>query len=214
MLLHEVNHRVKNNLQLINAIIRLELGERPSADLAKFVVDTTARISSISTIHEMLYATDDMLEIPVGDYLRKIANNLVETYSAPQRAIEISVEAADLRLDLNRMVSFGLIANEMITNSLKYAFSGRPSGKIRISMARDGETGDLLFEYKDDGVGLPRDFDVAKVRSLGMVFIRSLVDQLEGEVTMRSKGGLAYGLRFGPAGSRRRCLTERTGAKA
>jgi PAS domain S-box-containing protein len=214
MLLHEVNHRVKNNLQLINAIIRLELGQRSSPELVKFVVDTTSRISSISTIHEMLYASDDMTEIPVGDYLRKIAFNLIETYSPPQRSIEMSVDAGDLRLDLNRMVSFGLISNEMITNSLKYAFEGRPKGRIAISMARDEETGELLFDYADDGVGLPLDFDMGNVHSLGMVFIRSLVDQLDGEVTIRSEGGLEYGLRFGVDGSRRRCLTERTGAKA
>jgi len=195
VLLHEINHRVKNNLQLINAIIRLELDEAPSPEVEKFVMDTTARISAIAAVHEMLYASDDLAQIRVDDYLHHIVRGLLDTYSRPDRKVEISVDAEDIRLDLSRMVSLGLIANEMITNSLKYAFEGRDSGRIEIRMAREG--GWFIFRYEDDGVGLPVDFDERGRKSLGMVFIDSLAKQLDGKVAMRSEGGLEYELRFG-----------------
>jgi PAS domain S-box-containing protein len=194
VLLHEVNHRVKNNLQLINAIIRLELDESPGPEIERFVRDTTARISSIATVHEMFYASEDLTDIQVGDYLRHIVSGLLDTYSRPDRKVEISVDAEGMRLDLSRMVSLGLMANEMITNSLKYAFEGKDSGRIAIRMARDD--GAFLFRYEDDGVGLPADFDEHGRKSLGMVFIESLAKQLDGEVAMRSEGGLEYELRF------------------
>jgi two-component sensor histidine kinase len=136
VLLREVNHRVKNNLQLINAIIRLELGEKTSAELERFVKDTAARISSIAAVHELLYATEDLAEIRVDDYLGYISRGLLDTYSRPDRKIDIAVDAEGLSLDLSRMVSLGLMVNEMITNSLKYAFEGKGSGRISIRMSR------------------------------------------------------------------------------
>jgi PAS domain S-box-containing protein len=200
-LLREVNHRVKNNLQLINAIIRLELSEKPSPEVERFVTDTAARISSIAAVHELLYASDDLSEIKVDGYLRHISRGLLDTYSRPDRGIDISVDAGDTSLDLSRMVSLGLIVNEMITNSLKYAFDGRPAGRISIRMVREGV--DYLFNYEDDGCGLAADFDDSGRKSLGMVFIESQAKQLEGQVSMRSAGGLSYELRFGGDGASR-----------
>jgi PAS domain S-box-containing protein len=197
VLLHEINHRVKNNLQLINAIIRLELDETPGPELERFVRDTSARITSISTVHEMLFASDDLAEIRVDDYLRYLARGLLDTYSRPDRNVSIAVDAEGVCLDLSRMVSLGLMANEMITNSLKYAFEGRDSGRIDIRMARVGAPKEFLFSYGDDGIGLPGDFERLDRRSLGMTFIDSLANQLDGEISMRSEGGLAYELRFG-----------------
>jgi two-component sensor histidine kinase len=196
ILLHEVNHRVKNNLQLISAMLRLESDGTQNAEIAAFVKDTVARISSISTIHEMLYITDNVAEIAVGEYLREICRNLVDMYSTSRRVIRIMVEAQDHRLDLNRMVPLGLIANEMVTNSLKYAFPGRDLGTIAIRMEADEAGGRWRYRFKDDGIGLPPGFDAEKARSLGMVFIRSLVDQLGGGIVMRNDGGLEYELDF------------------
>lgn len=205
LLLHELNHRVKNNLQLINAIIRLELDETPSPELERFVRDTASRISSIAAVHEMLYSSGDLAEIGVEGYLRYIVRGLQATYSRPDRRVDFQVDASGIRMDLSRMLSLGLMANEMITNSLKYAFEGRSEGRISIAMARDSEA--YVFRYEDDGVGLPLDFDEGRGRSLGMMFIKSLTRQLDGEVSMsRGAGGLAYELRFaaeplGPRGA-------------
>jgi polar amino acid transport system substrate-binding protein len=206
ILLQEVNHRVKNNLQLISAMLRLEADGSASAEVGKFVKDTISRIASISVIHEMLYIKDNVAEIRVAEYLGEIGRNLTEMYSRPDCAVRIDVDARELRLDLNRMVPLGLLTNEMITNSLKYAFPERDSGLISIAMAREEASGEspsgaeahaaYVYRFKDDGVGLPPGFDAAKSKSLGLVFIQGLARQLGGELSIRSGRGLEYELRF------------------
>jgi PAS domain S-box-containing protein len=200
ILLREVNHRVKNNLQLISAMIRLESDGSPNAVIEKFVKDTVSRISSIAIIHEMLYIKDDMAEIAVAQYLREIWRNLAEMYSVPGCIVRVEVDAADLRLDLNRMVPLGLITNEMLTNSLKYAFSGRTSGRISIAMTLDRPSGQYVYVFMDDGIGLPPSFDAIAFKNLGMTFIHSLALQLGGTISMKSGNGLEYELRFPVAG--------------
>jgi PAS domain S-box-containing protein len=202
ILLQEINHRVKNNLQLINAILRLELDESPRPSLERFVMDATSRISAISTVHEMLYDSEDLADIPVGDYLRRVARGLSGSYSRPGLEVGFSVEAGDIRLDLNSMVSLGLMANEMITNSFKYAFEGRSSGLVRISLSPCADGGGYVFKYADDGIGLPGDFETRERRSLGMVFIESLARQLDGRLEMRRGRGLEYEMSFGAVGAR------------
>jgi PAS domain S-box-containing protein len=200
ILLQEINHRVKNNLQLINAILRLELDESPGPELAKFVRDTTARISAISAVHEMLYDSDDLTDIPVGDYLRHLSRGLMSSYARPGLRVDVSIDAEGMRLDLSSMVCLGLMANEMITNSFKYAFEGRSAGWLRISLSREADGPELIFRYADNGVGLPADFDRRERKSLGMIFIDSLADQLDGRLEARRDNGLEYELRFRAAG--------------
>ncbi len=206
ILLQEVNHRVKNNLQLISAMLRLESDGSTSAEVGKFVKDTISRISSIAVIHEMLYIKDNVAEIRVAEYLGEIGRNLTEMYSRPDCAVRIDIDALELRLDLNRMVPLGLLTNEMITNSLKYAFPERDSGRISIAMAREEASGECssgaeapasyVYRFKDDGVGLPSGFDATKSKSLGLVFIQGLAKQLGGALSMKSGQGLEYELRF------------------
>ena len=196
ILLNEVNHRVKNNLQLISAMLRLESDGTSNAEVARFVKDTLSRIGSIATIHEMLYITDNVSEIAVAEYMREIGRNLADMYSSPDTVVRIEVEAGNLRMDLNRMVPLGLLTNEMLTNSLKYAFPGKDAGRIVISMSGGAPTGQFVYRFTDDGVGLPQGFAPAQSKSLGMVFIHSLAKQLGGELTISSEGGLRYELRF------------------
>jgi len=200
ILLREINHRVKNNLQLISAMIRLESDGSPNAAIEKFVKDTVSRISSISIIHEMLYIKADMAEIAVAEYIREIWRNLAEMYSVPGCTVGMQVDAADLRLDLNRMVPLGLLTNEMLTNSLKYAFAGRASGMISIAMTLDQASGQYVYVFMDDGIGLPASFDAIASKKLGMTFIHSLALQLGGTLWMKSERGLEYELRFPAAG--------------
>jgi len=196
ILLREINHRVKNNLQLISAMIRLESDGSKNAEIEKFVKDTVSRISSISIIHEMLYIKDDLAEIAVAEYLREIWRNLSEMYSIPGCLVRVEVDAGDLRLDLNRMVPLGLLTNEMLTNSMKYAFPGRDSGIISITMALDKPSDQYVYTFMDDGVGLPAPVDKITYNSLGMTFIHSLTLQLGGTITRDSTPGLKYELRF------------------
>jgi len=196
ILLREVNHRVKNNLQLISAMIRLESDESSNAEVQKFVRDTISRIRSIAITHDMMYVTDDVSEIDVAEYIREISGNLVDMYSTPGCPVSINVNTGDLRLDLNRMVPLGLATNEMITNSLKYAFTEAASGTISIEMSIDRSSGHYVYRFIDDGIGLPASFDVEDAKSLGMIFINNLAKQLEGTLSVKNGRGLEYELRF------------------
>ncbi len=193
VLLKEVHHRVKNNLQIISSILNLQsstISDKYTLDLLKNSQD---RIRSMSLIHELLYQTKDFSTINFLEYIRSISTNLFQSYNQ-NKNIDLILELQPVALDLDLAIPCGLIINELITNSLKYAFEVTGSGEVKIVLNQLEDEVILIIE--DNGKGFPTTIDFRDTESLGMQLVVSLVDQIDGEITLESRSGTKYELRF------------------
>ncbi len=193
VLLKEVHHRVKNNLQIISSILNLQsstISDKQTLDLLKNSQD---RIRSMSLIHELLYQTKDFSTINFLEYIRSISTNLFQSYNQ-NKNIDLILELQPVALDLDLAIPCGLIINELITNSLKYAFEVTGSGEVKIILNQFEDEVILIIE--DNGKGFPTTINFRDTESLGMQLVVSLVDQIDGEIILESISGTKYELRF------------------
>ncbi len=193
VLLKEVHHRVKNNLQIISSILNLQstsVSDKQTLDLLKNSQD---RIRSMSLIHELLYQTKDFSTINFLEYIRSISTNLFQSYNQ-NKNIDLVLELQPVALDLDLAIPCGLIINELITNSLKYAFEITGSGEVKIVLIQLED--EVLLTIEDNGKGFPTTIDFRDTESLGMQLVVSLVDQIDGEIKLESVSGTKYELRF------------------
>jgi two-component sensor histidine kinase len=182
VLLREIHHRVKNNLQVISSLISLQR-QRMSADAGgEALRQCQARVLTIARVHELLYRADDAARIPFADYVEQLVDGIDDIASLSPR-IRIQTDIEDVLLSVESGVPCGLILNELITNALKHAFVGERSGTIRVS-AHHSASSELTLEVSDDGVGLPEGFDTNQNASLGLTITRRLTSQLKGEFTV------------------------------
>lgn len=190
VLLKEVHHRVKNNLQIVSSIFNLQtahVGEdKRILDLLR---DSRDRIRSMSFIHESLYQNEDLSSVDLADYMDGLSRNLMMSYSLSGKVrLETDLQRVDLALD--QAIPCGLILNELISNALKHAFPDGREGTIRMSLKLDDRT--VTISLRDDGKGTPEGFDPQRDANLGLELVHTLVDQLDGQLTMESDGGVAY----------------------
>ncbi|MCS6959994.1 MAG: PAS domain-containing protein [Pseudanabaenaceae cyanobacterium SKYGB_i_bin29] len=193
-LLKEVHHRVKNNLQIVSSLLRLQV-ENILDDSVKIALqDSQNRIQSMALIHERLYRSDDLSQIPVSIYFRELTDYLWQTYNAYRRNIELSLQVVDLQLEMDRLIPCGLIVNELVSNCLKYAFSGRERGKVTLSFYLSASQ--YYLQVADDGVGLPPNFNLQSSTSLGLRLVGRLVQQLHGHLEIGYDGGAIFTITF------------------
>ncbi len=195
-LLREIHHRVKNNMQIITSILTLQDYRVNDEKIHEIIRDCRNRISSMAIIHEKLYMTETFSEILLGDYLKELANRIVhEFYPVSDVITCIIICDPDLCVDIERAIPLGLISNELITNSMKYAFPGRESGTITIVVEQNEPV--ISVRFSDDGVGLPPGYEPDRSKTLGMQLIENLVFQLQGTYSTLSDGnGTRYSLEF------------------
>jgi two-component sensor histidine kinase/CHASE3 domain sensor protein len=195
ILLSEVHHRVKNNLQVISSLLSLE-GEKlkDPHDIAVFK-ECRDRIHGIARLHERVYTSGQFALVEFGDHLRELAGMLLQSHKPPGCEVSLEIHTDPLGLDLHTAVTLGLIANEVIINSLKHAFTGRTSGRLTIQL-RDGAQPEMTVF--DDGVGLPPQFDPKTSDGLGIELLNGMGRQIRGEVTLRNReeGGACTTVRF------------------
>ena len=199
VLIQEIHHRVKNNLQVIASLLRLQGSAIEDRQLRQAFDQTQSRVTSMALIHERLYKGDDLAQLNVSQYLQELFAELVGLLNVRDPIRYQTHIEPGLQLDLNTMVPLGLILNELITNSFKHAFQGRHEGRIELTIRRvaDGEL-DLLYE--DDGVGMDLLRQGGDDATLGTSLIEGLVEQLNGFVTVDSGAkGTTYHIRFKPA---------------
>ncbi|RPI66271.1 MAG: hypothetical protein EHM47_17040, partial [Ignavibacteriales bacterium] len=189
-LLKEVHHRIKNNLQIIISILNLQSYYIKDPQALEIFRQSQNRIRSMALIHEKLYKTENLNSINLGNYVSDVVRHLYSTYSTNKDVVDISLDLDNIYLDSNTAISFGLILNELVSNSLKYAFPGDRKGNIKI-IARK-ESPNMLFELSDNGVGFPSDIDFRNTTSLGLQLVNTLVDQLNGELVMSNKQGTTF----------------------
>ncbi len=179
-LLEEIHHRVKNNLAVVSSILELQKHEPNDVSLEEVLEDTQARIQSIAMIHEKLYKTETLSDIDIREYIEDFSRVIRDAYNISQKDIDIQKELESFSVEITKAVPLGLIFNELLNNAFKHGFDGVESGRIRITLAKEGESARLSVE--DDGKPLPDDFTVDESQSLGMTLVKTLVSQLEGEL--------------------------------
>ncbi len=194
LLLKEIHHRVKNNLQMISSLLNLQ-GYRTGPEVAEVFDEMRARVASIALFHEKVYQGADLASVGVGDYVRDLAGMLFDQYSAGGR-VDLTVDAGDVRLGVNQAIPCGLILNELITNAFKYAFPGGRRGTIRVGIRRDEGEADVELTVADDGVGMPEGLDIHHTSTLGMELVVTLAQQLNGTIELKQDGGTCVQVRF------------------
>jgi two-component sensor histidine kinase/sensor domain CHASE-containing protein len=188
MLLREIHHRVKNNLQVVSSLLSLQ-SERMSDDYSRGALkESESRVHSMGLIHELLYqggegGTPDLARVDFLDYLRRLSSYLMDAYRVDQSRISIEVSGDDVFLDADTAITCGLIVNELVSNSLKHAFPGGRKGRVSVGMREEGRDEAALF-VRDDGVGFPRGIDLMKSDSMGWLLITTLSLQLKGTLAI------------------------------
>lgn len=200
VLLKEIHHRVKNNLQIISSLLNIQSGSIESEELKDKFRASIDRIRSMALIHEMLYSSSDFSHIDMKGYLYGLADYMRSTYGVGEVGsnirIELNVNCHELALD--KAIPCGLVINEMVSNCFKYAFPKRDSGLIEITMTESGADDSLIrmLRVKDDGIGMPEGMTFDGEGSLGLQLIKTLVDQIDGEITVNSDHGAEFTVTF------------------
>lgn len=194
-LLKEIHHRVKNNLQITSSLLRLQSDYLEDARARELFAESQNRIRSMALVHEKLYRATDLSKINFPEYVDGLARLLFQSYGVNKERIRIEVPKASVFLSIEAAVPCGLIVNELISNSLKHAFSPERPGRILVEVKAE-KSGEAVISVSDDGRGLPSGFDIEKADSLGLQLVRSLVRQLNGRIEVRSSGGAWFRFSF------------------
>ena len=185
VLLKEVHHRVKNNMQVISSILNLQSSYISDETALDMLRESQDRIKSMSFVHESLYQSNTLSEVNFAEYIQNIARNLYHSYGRPGGGIGLEFALDDIYLNLDTSIPCGLIINEVVSNSLKYAFQGRESGTVKIHFSKESD-GKLKLIVSDDGIGLPKNFDIENAESLGLQLVTTLITQIGGELEIDS----------------------------
>ncbi|SFV25804.1 sensor histidine kinase [Hyphomicrobium facile] len=180
VLLQEINHRVKNSLALVTSMLRLQAREDDDPRVAERLAEASARVNAVARAHERLYQGDDVRTLDLGVYVEQVCKDLDEAVS--QLDVQIDADRG-IVVATDRAVSSALIVAELITNAAKYAYKGAAKGKVFVRVTLSGDR--VLLTVRDEGSGLPHDFDFQKGTSLGMRIITAFTQQLGGEVKMK-----------------------------
>ena len=186
ILLKEVHHRVKNNLQIISSILSLQTHYINNKSIPDILNACKTRVLSMSLLHEQLYNSKNFDNIDFESYIKNLTSQLLNTYQNSSVKVDLDIE--NIQLDIGTSINLGLILNELITNSLKYAFREKENGEIEISLKYIEPEKSVILKVSDNGKGLPEDFDIHNLKSLGLEIVTSLVEQLQGELEIHHNG--------------------------
>ena len=191
VLLKEIHHRVKNNLQIISSLLWMQSQQVDTEALSLFK-DSQSRVQTMALIHEQLYQSPDIAQIDFEQYLQTLIRSLFRSYGVSGAiALDINVNAPPLSIDI--ALPCGLIVSELVSNALKYAFPERQSGKIWIDFGSDAE---LVLSVSDNGIGLPQDLDFRNSVSLGLLVVCDLTEQLDGTIELNRSDGTTFEITF------------------
>ena len=191
-LLKEIHHRVKNNLQIINSLIRLQAHYTSPTNYKSRLADTENRIRSMALVHEKLYKSQDLSKLDSESYIIELAENLLTAYEFNED-ITLSFDIKNIKFSIDTLIPLGLIINETISNSIKYAFTGLNSGCITIVLEqKEG----IVLTISDNGIGADLSYEELSKDSLGMELIEALCDQLNGEFELNTERGFCYKFKF------------------
>jgi two-component sensor histidine kinase len=191
VLLKEVHHRVKNNLQVISSLLSLQAGYVNDKQALELFKESQNRVRSMAIIHERLYQSKDLGRIDFRGYVRDLADNLFRSYGVDSGRIMLNVNVDNVFLGVDMAIPCGLIVNELVSNSLKYAFPEGRKGEIRIDLFPEGEK-NLVLIVKDNGIGFPEELDFRNTETLGLQLVNTLTEQVGGTITLSREGGTMF----------------------
>jgi len=195
VLMREIHHRTKNNMAVIQSLLSLQSRQVQDRDALNSLNESACRVRTMSMIHESLYSTGDLSSINIREYLHSLATELLHGFGADPSTVELNVDVLDINMDVDQVVPIGLIVNELLTNSLKYAFPDGRGGRLLVELKEhDEETFDLTVA--DSGIGLPGNFDIVSARTLGLQIVSSLSAQIRGRLHASGDKGAAFTVTF------------------
>ena len=193
IILKEVHHRIKNNIASIGSLLSLHLQSLTNPEAISALQDAVGRVNSMQILYEKLLPTDDYQITSLKEYLNNLIDEIVRLFPAN---INITVEKRidDIQLEPKRLFLIGIIVNELMTNTIKYGFTGRDSGSIQITVKEDNKN--VILTIHDNGIGLPEGFDINKQKGFGLMLIKMLSNQLMGGFTINNNDGTTSTLEF------------------
>ena len=197
VLLKEIHHRVKNNLQIISSLLSLQAGQIEDGQVHEMFDVSQSRVRTMALLHEKLYQSGDLARVDFAEYIKSLVGFLFRSYGSQARGVTPQLDIADLHLGLDTAIPCGLVINELVSNALKHAFTDRSGGEIRVALHTDEERL-ILLEISDNGGGFPEDVDFRNTESLGLQLVVTLADQLGGEIDLDRSEGTTFRLTFRP----------------
>lgn len=196
MLLKEVHHRVKNNLQTVCSLLNMQSRGAEDEHMKNLIKSSQNRVMAMAMVHEMLYLRDDLSAIDYKPYVFKLTEYLVKSVKGPDSKVKLAIDVPDIVLGIDTAIPLGLLINETITNSLKYGIQGDSEGEIHIELKKQDKD-DYVLTIGDNGVGISEEVDPKTTKSLGLKLIHNLARQLKGSITMDwSRKGTNYIVKF------------------
>jgi len=193
----EIHHRIKNNLQVISSLLSLQAEQFHDEKVIEAFEDSQHRVISMSLIHEELYKTEDAESLDFTAYLQKLTQELLKSYNIGDKAIQLKLELENVFLEMDTAIPLGIIINELVSNSLKHAFSEKKSGEIKVKLCREkNESSGIVLIVSDNGKGLEAEIDFRKTSSLGLQLVTTLVDQIEGKIELEKDPGTKFIISF------------------
>jgi two-component sensor histidine kinase len=195
VLLKEIHHRVKNNMQIISSILKLQVRYIEDESMRDIFVETQNRINSMALIHEKLYQTKTLSVIDFHKYIKSLADSLIAIYGTNLGLIHVKINAENIYLDIDDAIPGGLIINELLSNALKHAFKDSGKGDIFVDfyLVNDDE---IVIIVKDNGIGLPKDIDLDTTQSLGLRLVKILTEQIQGNIEVCLNKGTEFIITF------------------
>jgi len=194
ILLKEIHHRVKNNLQIVSSLLNLQAGYVKDVGDLEIFKESQNRIKSMALIHERLYRSRDLSKVDFAQYIQSLTTYLFHSYSGNAKAVKLQVDVQDVVLGVDEAIPCGLIINELVSNSLKHAFPQNRGGTISVCL-RKNERGYLL-RVADNGIGFPKDIDFRNTESLGLQLVHTLSEQIGATLEMENGTGTSFVIKF------------------
>jgi two-component system, sensor histidine kinase PdtaS len=195
LLLSEIHHRVKNNLQVVSGLLDLQSAKITDSIALLLLVESQNRIKTMSLIHQTLYESKDFARVDFCTFLDSLVPNLVSSYGSNPGRVTLLIDATQIFLPIDAAIPCGLIVNELISNALKHAFPNDRRGQIKIDLVR-GENHDVSLSVSDDGIGISEELDVGEATTLGLQLVTLLADQLGGKITIQRSNPTRFLLQF------------------
>jgi len=194
VMLQEIHHRVKNNLQVICSLLNLQT-QSSDPHIIEIMKESQNRVRSMALVHENLYKSENLSKIDLENYVQDLSKNLLRSYHSITTSTKISVAVPNIYLNIDTAVPCGLIINELVSNALKYAFLPQQQGEIKISIFKSDDQ-DMILNIADNGIGLPSAINIEQINTMGLRMVMALVQQISGSLSVNREAGSSFTIRF------------------